>query len=41
MQLSRASATIHNMHMEADHLWSSLEATEVEVAEASKERVAA
>ena len=29
MQLNRASATIHEMHMEANWLWSSLEATGV------------
>ena len=35
MQPSRVSATIHDMHMEVNRLWSSLEATEVAVAKAN------
>ena len=34
MQLNQASATIHEMHVEADHLRSSLEAMEMAVAKA-------
>ena len=41
MQLSRASATIHEMHVELDCLRSSLEAMDVAVAEADQKRVVA